>query len=178
MGDQVIVAGADISKGRWAVVVLRDGQFDRASRVDRLADILEKGPDIAMLAVDIPIGLPAGDGDWPRSADVAAKEFLGKAGASVFHAPPRPVLDCESYDEANRLHRKLTGKGLTQQAWGLRNGILQAEALAEKDDRIIEVHPEVSFLEHGRQPADRFEEDLERSDAAAVAACSAGDHHP
>ena len=171
MGDQVIVAGADISKGRWAVVVLCDGQFHEALRALELADIFEARPEIAMLAVDIPIGLVAGNDDWPRRADLVAKKLLASVGSAVFYAPPRPVLECQDYDEANRLHRKLIGKGMSQQAWGLRAGILEAEGLAESDDRVIEAHPEVSFLKMADSPLIGFEKDLERPDAAAVDAC-------
>ena len=47
--------------------------------------------------MDIPIGLVTGNDDWPRPADKAAKEMLGKAAAAkVFYAPPRPVLECET----------------------------------------------------------------------------------
>ena len=142
----MIVAGADISKGKWAVVVLTDGRFLHAFRLPALADILELRPEIVMLAVDIPIGLVTGNDDWPRQADLAAKKLLGSTAAAVFFAPPRPVLDCDDYNQANRLHRKLTGVGMSQQTWGLKAGTLEAEGLAESDDRVIEAHPEVSFL--------------------------------
>jgi len=55
-----LVAGADVAKGRWIVVVLRDGGFDRATVTKTLADFLEETQEIEVLAVDIPIGLPEG----------------------------------------------------------------------------------------------------------------------
>ena len=98
-----------------------------------------------MLALDIPIGLPADGAAWPRQADIAARNLLGARRASIFLAPPRPVLDCASYDLANRVHRELTGKGLSRQSWGLAQKILEAEAFLDGSFQAIEVHPEVSF---------------------------------
>ncbi len=41
---------------------------------------------------------------------------------------------------------------MTAQAYALRNRILEIEDLARDDDRVIEVHPEVSFSELARRP--------------------------
>ena len=69
-----LVAGADITKGRWVVVLLHDGDFDRAIVTKTLADFLEETQDLEVLAVDIPIGLP--EGKEHRQCDVAAKAYL------------------------------------------------------------------------------------------------------
>jgi predicted RNase H-like nuclease len=69
----------------------------------------------------------------------------------VFAIPPRPVWECQTYAEANRACRDLTGKGFSVQAWGLRRKIAEAEefrrgALAALlPARLYEVHPELSF---------------------------------
>jgi predicted RNase H-like nuclease len=69
----------------------------------------------------------------------------------VFAIPPRAVWECQSYAEANRLCRELTGKGFSAQAWGLRRKIAEADqfrrraATGQEDVQLYEVHPELSF---------------------------------
>lgn len=141
----ITVAGADVAKGSWVVVTLDDGRFHRALVVDHLIQLRSRLGAHDLLAVDIPIGLPQGGGDWPRPADLAARELLGPRRSSVFHAPPRPVFDRESYASGNALHRELTGKGISRQSWGLRDRVLEAEFYVSKNPKTIEVHPEVCF---------------------------------
>jgi len=45
----------------------------------------------------------------------------------------------------NALAAQRSEKGISQQAWGLRENIGRVAAVAESDPRLIEVHPEVSF---------------------------------
>jgi predicted RNase H-like nuclease len=151
----IIVAGADITKGRWVVVVLADGRFESSTVVDTLPAALEDLPHLRTMAVDIPIGLPRGGDDYPRAADSLARQRLGPRRSSVFPAPARPVLDCADYAEANALHRTLTGRGMSRQTWALKAAILQAEEAARRDHRIIEAHPEVTFLAMQGHPLDR-----------------------
>jgi predicted RNase H-like nuclease len=136
------VAGVDGYRGGWVAFVL-DG-FGRAEvRVaPRFEELL--GLDCRVIGVDIPIGLPEAG---PRPADVAARRFVGPRRSSVFPTPPRPVLEAQSYAEACARARQLTGKAVSQQTFALRRRILEVDALAERDERIVEVHPEVSFCE-------------------------------
>jgi predicted RNase H-like nuclease len=65
---------------------------------------------------------------------------------SVFMTPPAAVLEAASYAEANVIAaRVLDGKKISRQAWALQQNIAVVEAVARRDGRIIEVHPEVSF---------------------------------
>ncbi|MFV2073560.1 MAG: DUF429 domain-containing protein, partial [Thermoanaerobaculales bacterium] len=138
-----LVAGADVSKGRWVVVVLRDGNFDRATVTGNLADFLEETHDLDVLGVDIPIGLP--EGKEHRQCDLAAKTFLKPRSSSVFLTPPRPVIEAPTYDEANRLSKREFGRGVSCQAFALRAKILEVAPIAATDDRVVEIHPEVCF---------------------------------
>jgi len=140
-----LVAGADVFKGRWIVVVLENGAYHQAVIIDRLDDLPPHLPDLSLLALDIPIGLPKDGTDWPRPADPAARKFIGPRWPSVFTAPPRPVYDAPSYSAANDLHRQITTKGLSRQSWALRAKILEAEAFITDHPSTIEVHPEVCF---------------------------------
>jgi predicted RNase H-like nuclease len=141
------VVGADVTRGRWAAVVLRGGRFAGALVASNLDELSRQVPDAAVIAIDIPIGLASGAGDWPRPCDPVARKFVGPRGSSVFTAPPRPVLDASSYAEANALHRQLTGKGISQQSWALRAKILEVEDFIRRHPEltVVEVHPEVSF---------------------------------
>jgi predicted RNase H-like nuclease len=106
----------------------------------------------AIIAVDIPIGLPSGVpaegvradvGLTPapppaaanrgrRRADAAARIFLGpRRAASVFSAPCRPTLAATTYREACALESAARGSGvgLSQQAYNIIPKIREVDAL-------------------------------------------------
>lgn len=141
------VAGVDACPGGWAVAVWHAERSVELFRVDAFAEVLAMG--VAAIAVDIPIGAPEIP---PRAADVAARAYVGARASSVFPTPPRLVLDAEDYQEALRRHRALTGKGMSKQAYYLCRRMLEVEPHALADERIVEVHPEVSFRELARRP--------------------------
>lgn len=137
MSEGALVAGADIWKGRWVVVVLLDGRFSAAFVAPTVADALERLPDVDVLGVDIPVGLP-GPGQR-RPADDLARKVVGPRWASVFSTPSQDMLEAVSYGEARRLG------SITAQAYGLARHILAVQPVARADPRVHEVHPEVSF---------------------------------
>ncbi len=143
----VRVAGVDMATGGWAVVVLEGNRVVDAFRCGTFADALLV--DAEVIAVDIPIGLPE---SGPRPADLAARRFAGSRASSVFPTPPRPVLEAESYAEARAVALELTGKSVSAQTYALSRRILEVDEHAGADERVIEVHPEVSFAELARRP--------------------------
>ncbi|MEX1310282.1 MAG: DUF429 domain-containing protein [Candidatus Sulfomarinibacteraceae bacterium] len=149
-----LAAGADVVKGRWVVVVLEDGRFQRALVVDHLLQLRSRFGVPDLLALDIPIGLPQSGGDWPRPADLAARELVGPRRSSVFLAPPRPVFDRKTFASGNNLHRRLTGQGISRQSWGLRDRVLEAEFFVGENPNTIEAHPEVCFRAMKGKPLD------------------------
>jgi len=128
--------------GAWAVVVLAGTRVVDAFRCDTFAEVLRV--DAAMIGVDIPIGIPELE---PRAADAAARGFVGRRASSVFTTPIRRVLDAATYADARGLATELTGRSIAAQAYAPRKRILEVDEYAERDDRVIEVHPEVSFAE-------------------------------
>ncbi len=148
----MVAVGVDACPGGWVAVVLAGGTFAAARFGTTLAGLLDDGPlddgagPPAAVGVDMPLGLL--DGGW-RPADDAAKSFIGPRRASIFRVPPRAAWLEPDFATANRRCRELTGGGLTQQAWGLRAKLLEANARAEAarpgDAPLYEVHPEVSF---------------------------------
>jgi predicted RNase H-like nuclease len=136
------VVGVDAYKSLWMAVVTEDGRFARQVVRRTFAEFLWMFPAAEIVAVDIPIGLP---NLTPREADVKARAFVGpQRGASVFKTPPRAVIESESKQDAKRESQRL-GWAWSEQGYGMRWRILELEAVVE--DRVIEVHPEVSFCE-------------------------------
>ena len=143
----VRVAGVDMAGGGWAVVVLEGDTVVEAFRAEKFADALLV--DAQVVAVDIPIGIPE---SASRPADVAARRFVGSRASSVFPTPIRPVLEAPTYAEARAVAVELTGKSVSAQSFALRHRILEVDEPAHRDERVIEVHPEVSFSELARRP--------------------------
>lgn len=141
------VAGVDMAGGGWGVVVLEGSRVVDAFRCETFADALLV--DAEVVAVDIPIGIPESE---PRAADAAARTFVGPRASSVFTTPVRAVLEAPTYEEARRVATELTGKSISAQAYALRRRILEVDEHARIDERVIEVHPEVSFRELARRP--------------------------
>ncbi len=100
-----------------------------------------------VIAVDIPIGI---EDSWPRSADEEARAVLGwPRRNSVFPAPIRSALRACTRESASKITRRIVGKGVGAQAWGIFPKVRQVDdVLRQAPDlhRItFEVHPEVSF---------------------------------
>jgi len=148
------VLGVDAA-GRhgWVSVVLDDeGSFAGAHvHLTVVAAIAaaerQLGTPLAVIAVDIPIGLVAGPS---RAADRAARTYVGPRRASVFPAPHPEVVHFDDYAEVNR---RLVSLGLprqSRQGFGLFARIREVAALAT-DARIVEAFPEASFTALGGQ---------------------------
>jgi predicted RNase H-like nuclease len=143
-------AGADVWKGKWIVVVLDDGRFHRAAISENIETAVADLTDCAAIGIDMPIGLPSGGEQRP--ADIAARAFVGPRRNSVFTTPSMALLERPSSREANLLARSYAWPGISAQAFALKKQILMVQPLAERDERIWEVHPEVSFAEANEGP--------------------------
>jgi predicted RNase H-like nuclease len=143
----MLVVGLDGCVNGWAAVCLEDGAFADAAVLPIAADALSHWPDLAVLAIDIPIGLPGRDVPYPRQADMEARKRLLNRRSSVFLTPRREVLMEETYPAALARSLELAKAGLSRQSYALRSKILEVDELARSEPRVREVHPEVSFLE-------------------------------
>jgi len=140
----VKVVGADACRSKWLVVVLEDGQFQEAQLVPHAADVGAAFPDAAAIGIDIPIGLP----DEPlRDCEREARTFVGGRRSSVFPTFPERILAAPSYEEAKALCDSVSWPRPSLQSYGMRHGIFEVASFAVKDERVFEVHPEVSFRE-------------------------------
>jgi predicted RNase H-like nuclease len=139
----VAVLGVDGWRGRW-VGALLDGRTVRLLDLPDAAAVLAV-PGVAVVAVDMPIGL---SDDGARACDVQARRRLGRAGSSVFPAPVRAVLAARDYAHARELSVAATrGRSLSAQSFQLTRSIRDLDdALGEPPDaRVHEVHPELAF---------------------------------
>ncbi|MEH3118693.1 MAG: DUF429 domain-containing protein [Methylorubrum populi] len=148
------VAGLDGCRGAWAGVLidLDDPARWRCARFARIADLLD-GPEAPVIAgIDVPIGLPDRVTGGGRSADRAARAFLGAGRASVFPVPPRAAVHAGSYEEAKALSRAGSEPPFAPsiQLWNILRYVREADGLlrARPDlrERLHEVHPEVAFF--------------------------------
>jgi predicted RNase H-like nuclease len=138
----MMVVGIDGCKNGWVAVFVRDGVFAKAGFHPDMSTLLKDCPDVSIIAVDIPIGTSNVIG---RKADLEAREFLGKRASTVFLTPPMQVLEQQTYEQATALARKRWGKGISKQSYALGPKIMEVTKRAKEDERIREVHPEVSF---------------------------------
>lgn len=153
------VAGIDGCRGGW--VSFKVDLTSRSTSVELidLPSILRNKPkDLATLAIDIPIGLL----DGSRACDKAARKLLGQPrGTSVFAAPCRASLSAKNHAAATATNLRFTGRGLSQQAWGIAPKIKQVDdAITATCQRwTFEVHPEICFwalaggrpMKHGKK---------------------------
>jgi predicted RNase H-like nuclease len=143
----MLVAGVDACRGGWIAVVLDADHFADSISAPTFVDLLGSVPDASVVGVDIPIGLPS---EGARAADVAARVFVGPRRSSVFPTPPRAALVAATYAMARGVLPSLSA-----QSFALGKKVLEVEACLE--ERVIEVHPEVSFAALAGQPNGQME---------------------
>ena len=149
------VAGLDGCRVGWVMVTVPAVNAG-TPRVEVVTDLglvterLERGL-LAAAAIDIPIGLSP---DQPRPVDREARLRLGPRRSSVFPAPVRPVLAATSYTEACEISRAASGRAVSRQLFAILPKIREVDALQSPalQNRLFEMHPEVSFAELAGAP--------------------------
>jgi predicted RNase H-like nuclease len=139
------VLGIDACKAGWVGIALTDGRADAyfATEIGDLVAHAETHGALAVVAVDMPIGLPD---TGRRLADVLAREAVGPRWPSVFMAPVRPALEADDHASAVAVSRRLAGEGVSRQAFALKAKLLQVDRWVRRTrHRVVEIHPEVSF---------------------------------
>ena len=144
------VLGVDGCKAGWVGALLRGSTYDVlvAADIAGLVDAARQiAPGLAVVAVDIPIGLPD---DRPRTTDVLARSQLpvGRK-SSVFPTPSRAAVEHTTHPEASAANREAVGVGLSVQAFHLVPKILDVDRYLARDTAVpvVEAHPEVTFAE-------------------------------
>ena len=136
------VVGLDGWRGGWIAVSLEDGRFRSAEVFESASHVLDAHSAAAVIAADIPIGLPS---TGRRRADVMARARLGARRSSVFFCPPRGVLEIDTYAAANALAKEKHNFGISKQSYMLRPKILEVDGAIAAGAVIYESHPELAF---------------------------------
>jgi predicted RNase H-like nuclease len=146
------LAGADGCPGGWiaAFVRPRDGDV-RLRIVPRFAEVLAAPEQPAIVAVDMPIGLPERAGAGGRAAENCVRPLLGARQSSVFSVPSRAAIYASDYRDACRIAQVTSDppRKVSKQLFNIAPKIREVdEALRSAPNaasRVFEVHPEVAF---------------------------------
>lgn len=146
------LAGVDGCPSGWIAAFVRpDRQEARVRVVPRFADIVSTPEALAVIAVDIPIGLPERVGHGGRAAENAVRPLLGARQSSVFSVPSRAAIYADDYRNACRIALATSEppRKVSKQLFMLAPKIREVDAVLRADAalarRIFEVHPEVAF---------------------------------
>lgn len=138
----VRVLGVDACKAGW-LGVIATGEHMRAcfaSTLDDLVAAADKDGPVALIALDMPIGLPDHE---HREADVLARNAVGRLRNSVFITPVRAAFAAPDHATASARNREMTGSGITIQAFSLQPKVLEVDAWIHRTRRwVVEIHPE------------------------------------
>jgi predicted RNase H-like nuclease len=140
------VLGVDACKSGWIGIALSEGAVGAyaAAEIGGLVGEAAADGPLAVIAVDIPIGLPD---TGRRQADILTRKKVGPLWPSVFMTPVRAALEAADYATAAGLSR-LAGEGISRQTFALQAKILQVDRwVRQAPHRVVEVHPEASFAE-------------------------------
>ncbi|PKH37123.1 Predicted nuclease (RNAse H fold) [Nocardioides alpinus] len=152
------VLGVDACPTGWVGVLLdRDlrAQVFVARTITELVDLVDETSRVAVVAIDIPIGLPDTSG---RAADAEARRVLVGKSSSIFSTPTRAALEADTYAEGRAANLAATDgtTSVSAQAYALREKVLQVDAWvrsgAQPGVRVVEVHPELSFTRMAGAP--------------------------
>ena len=119
--------------------------------VPRFADVLAAPERPAIVAVDMPIGLPERVGAGGRAAENSVRPLLGARQSSVFSVPSRAAIYAADYREACRIAQTTSEppRKVSKQLFNIAPKIREVdEALRADPDaaaRVFEVHPELAF---------------------------------
>jgi predicted RNase H-like nuclease len=148
------VLGVDACRAGWVGIALAGEHVD-AYQTRTIGDLVTAalaGGELAVIAIDIPIGLPD---NTRRRADVEARAAVGRLASSVFMTPVRGALGFTDHSSASAHNRERAGEGISIQAFGILPKVREVdEWLPNAPCRVVEVHPEVSFAALNGAPLD------------------------
>jgi len=158
--ENLWVAGVDGCPGGWIAVFVRPAGDDVAVTVyRRFAEVLAAPQAPAIVAVDIPIGLPERAGHGGRAAENAVRPLLGQRQSSVFSVPSRTAIYAENYAAACRVAVATSEppRSVSKQLFNIAPKIREVDEALRADaalaTRVFEVHPELAFWRlNGERP--------------------------
>lgn len=146
------LAGVDGCPAGWiAAFVPPSGGETRIRLFACFADVAAAPEAPAVIAVDMPIGLPDRTGAGGRAAENLVRPLLGQRQSSVFSVPSRAAAYANDYSDARKIALATSDppKSVAKQLFNIAPKIREVDtALREDSDlarRVFEVHPEVAF---------------------------------
>ncbi len=150
--DDIWLAGLDGCRAGWIAVFVRpDGDAAQMKIVPRFSDVAAARPARAIIAVDMPIGLPERAGHGGRAAENAVRPLLGARQSSVFSVPSRRAVYAADYAQAcaYALTTSDPPRKVSKQLFNICAKIREVDTALRADAalaaRTFEVHPEVAF---------------------------------
>lgn len=144
------IAGVDGCGAKWLAIAQEPGRRHFVAKVLATEELAAESWDL--IAIDIPIGLSE---RGPREADLAARKFIRPRGSSVFPAPIRPALSAATWREGCDITYAVDGRRISQQTFAILSKIREIDRYLVSTslrDRLVEVHPEVSFAAWNEGP--------------------------
>lgn len=164
------VGGVDGCPGGW-IAVWRAGANPVVAVFSSFAEVIGALPDDAVVAVDMPIGLPEFVNRGGRGPEQLVRPLLGQRQSSVFSVPSRAAVYAETgsyttpeawyaaHRRASEVARRTSDppRAISIQAFGIFSKIREIDALLRAQpalrSRVYESHPEVAFTYlNGLQP--------------------------
>jgi predicted RNase H-like nuclease len=144
------VAGVDGCPGGWLVALLQVRSGSCALELcETFAEVLSLSEIPAVIAVDMPIGLPEQAERGGRACDVEARRRLGDRQSSVFSVPARAAVMEFDYTLAcaAAFARSDPPRKVSKQCFHLFPKIREIDALMTPalQGRVFEWHPELAF---------------------------------
>lgn len=157
------LAGVDCCPGGWIAVFGRpDGEVKPPRVIERFSDIVAAEERPAIVAVDIPIGLPKQSPVHGRLAESAVRPLLGDRKSSVFRIPSRraveasvaaePADDRERFLKACEIARQTSddNKAFAKQGFYILDKVVEVDEFLRAHPsyiaRVFETHPELAFV--------------------------------
>jgi predicted RNase H-like nuclease len=158
--DDTWLAGADGCPGGWMTAFVRPATGEvRIRIVPRFAAIAAAPEAPAVIAVDMPIGLPAHIGPGGRGPERAVRALLGARQSSVFPVPSREAIYALTHGDACRLALATSDppRRVQMQLFLIAPKIREVDAVLRADPaiaaRVFETHPELAFWRlNGERP--------------------------
>jgi predicted RNase H-like nuclease len=158
--SETALAGLDGCRAGFLAAVAPDGRLDSA-RFEPVGDLPAfLARPFAVIAVDMPIGLPDRVGAGGRGPEAALRPRLGARQSSVFAIPARAAVEAGDYGAACRIAAATSDppRKVSKQAFALFPKILALDAALRGDPaaaaRTFEVHPEGAFAAMAGRPLD------------------------
>ena len=150
--QSVWLAGVDGCTGGWLAAFVRtSGDEVRLRIVPRFADVLAAAERPAVVAVDMPIGLPERTGPGGRAAENCVRPLLGARQSSVFSVPSRAAIDAGDYRAACNIAEATSEppRKVSKQLFNIVPKIREVDealrATPGAANQVFEVHPELAF---------------------------------